>query len=236
MARDIAAYPRRIIRNREVIVDHAGGAGADGAWGAQFSAFPLGTVTLSSSLGILRVVRNSIDRFFTAWPGGKQGNSFVHIFAAAARVAWRPKQLFDTWEAYLSNQSDPVCRMYPNGMVEGCGGTGLENVGGTAYVNEMLLQSHEGFIRVFPSCALADVSFRLRAIGGFEVFANRTDGAAGAIVIRSLGGSSICSVLSPWPAMLVNGAPQELVNGKATFAVERGGRYTLLPDRSEVFE
>ena len=27
-------------------------------------------------------------RFFQQWPGGKQGNSFPHVFAAAARVGW----------------------------------------------------------------------------------------------------------------------------------------------------
>ena len=28
-------------------------------------------------------------RFFKQWPGGKQGNSFPHVFSAAARVGWR---------------------------------------------------------------------------------------------------------------------------------------------------
>lgn len=42
---------------------------------------------------------------------GKQGNSFCSIFAAANRVAWRPAHLFQLWESYLKNQSDPDCIM-----------------------------------------------------------------------------------------------------------------------------
>ena len=65
-----------------------------------------------------------------------------------------------------------IALRYPNGMVLGCGGTGLENVGATAYVNELLLQSHEGFLRIFPGWNSTG-SFHLRAEGGFEVMAER---------------------------------------------------------------
>ena len=41
-------------------------------------------------------------RFWHQWPGGKQGNSFPHAFAAAARVGWMDGLLQD-WEAYLTN-------------------------------------------------------------------------------------------------------------------------------------
>jgi len=54
-----------------------------------------------------------LDAFFQAWPGGKQGNSFCSIFAAANRVAWRPQELMQIWERYLQNQSDPNCIMKP---------------------------------------------------------------------------------------------------------------------------
>lgn len=38
------------------------------------------------SKGDLSVARPAKARFFQQWPGGKQGNSFPHLFAAAARV------------------------------------------------------------------------------------------------------------------------------------------------------
>eukprot|EP00913_Durusdinium_trenchii_P008023 g7523.t1 len=182
-ARRIAAYPTARWRGKDVLRNSAGQgeesgptlddevwALSEGVWGTggQFASFPLGTVSLSSSATSLEVVRQSLEHFFDIWPGGKQGNSFCSIFAAANRVAWRPAHLFQLWESYLKNQSDPDCIMYPNGMVLGCGGTGLENVGATAYVNELLLQSHEGFLRIFPGWNSTG-SFHLRAEGGFEV-------------------------------------------------------------------
>ena len=65
---------------------------------------------------------------------------------------------------------DP-CR-YPNGMVLGCGGTGLENVGATAFVNELMLQSHEGFLRIFPGWN-GSAAFHLLSELGVEVMAKR---------------------------------------------------------------
>merc|ERR1712160_189687 len=135
--------------------------------------------------------------------------SFVHFFAAGARAGWRPDGLLDMWESYLLNETDTTCRMYPNGMVLGCGKTGLENVGGTVYINEMLLQSHMGAIRVFPTLpARLGARFRLRAVGGFMVSAARDafSQIASPVTIevpQSQGVSSggfhtTCSIFSPW--------------------------------------
>lgn len=239
LARRIAPYPQKVVDGRRVIVDFAGG---DGAWSGQFATFPLGTIGLSSSALDLSLAAASIDRFFQVWPGGKQGNSFVHIFAAAARAGWRPDRLFSLWEAYLSNSSDPNCAMYPNGLVLGCGGTGLENVGGTAFVNELLLQSHEGVLRLFPAVpSRGRWAFRLRAVGGFTVTAvfEADRGVSGLRVASPAASTSAgaavavprsCALVSPWGgAVRVNGAVHAAVEGVVRFAVEPATEYAVEP-------
>lgn len=96
----------------------------------------------------LRYSGGSEARFWHQWPGGKQGNSFPHAFAAAARVGWMDG-LLQAWEAYLTNtplgwrvtaitlRSDPKCRMFSNGMVLGCGNTGLASCPGFAVLQAL---------------------------------------------------------------------------------------------------
>ncbi|OLQ06779.1 Lon protease-like, mitochondrial [Symbiodinium microadriaticum] len=184
----IAPYPTEVIDGEEVIADFYGGetqhglelrlhSGGSVAWGGLFAAFPLGSVHQRSERRALDLVHRSLARFFKQWPGGKQGNSFPHVFSAAARVGWRTEagSLLQDWEAYLTNTSDPKCRLYGNGMVLGCGGTGLENVGGAAFATELLLQMPEGVLQVFPSLPLGmAASFHLRAPGPVMIRASRT--------------------------------------------------------------
>lgn len=65
-------------------------------------------------------------------------------------------------------------------------------------INEMLLQSHQGKIRVFP--AVPDNwagRFKLHAQGGFVVVSERADGEVKYIAVRSLKGQPCC-VANPW--------------------------------------
>jgi hypothetical protein len=72
--------------------------------------------------------------------------------------------------------------------------------GFAAAVNEMVLQSYDGLIRVFPALP-PDWSGRfadLRAVGAFLVSAAATDGAVDWIVVSSEVGGH-CHVANPWP-------------------------------------
>eukprot|EP00913_Durusdinium_trenchii_P014998 g14068.t1 len=173
-------------KRRHVVADFYGGESAHGrelrlhaggsvAWGGLFAAFPLGTVHRRSRKEEIELVHRSLVRFFKQWPGGKQGNSFPHAFAAAARVGWFDG-LLEVWESYLTNTSDPKCRLYSNGMVLGCGGTGLENVGGAAFASEMLLSTAGGVLEVFPAPLDTVAAFRLRAPGPLLVTAQMAPG------------------------------------------------------------
>lgn len=69
-----------------------------------------------------------------------------------------------------------------------------------AAVNEMLLQSFDGLIRIFPAVPGDwDARFaQLRAVGGFLVSSEREGGDVRYFVVESLEGER-CRVLSPWP-------------------------------------
>ena len=67
-----------------------------------------------------------------------------------------------------------------------------------ATINEMLLQSHGGKIRVFPAVPNNWASrFKLHARGAFEVISERGDGEVKYVAIKSLKGQPCC-VVNPW--------------------------------------
>ena len=82
-------------------------------------------------------------------------------------------------------------RMYP--ILEGSGGY-------AGIINEMLLQSYGGLLRVFP-CVPPNWNVRfgsLRAEGAFLVSSRFTEGKAAFVHIRSLAGESV-RLANPWP-------------------------------------
>jgi alpha-L-fucosidase 2 len=80
-------------------------------------------------------------------------------------------------------------------------------------LNEMLLQSHDGIIRVFPSLpeAWQDASFKLRAVGAFVVTATRKSGEVQPLLVESLKGGP-CNLENPWPQKQVS--VRELSSGR----------------------
>jgi len=154
--------------------------------------------------------------------------------------------------------NDRACR-YPNIPVRGteeridmpmvpfvqCGMEPLAIL--AAAINEMLMQSHESAIRVFP--AVPDgwqCAFTLRARGGFLVSAERAaadsavaPGAAVAtarVVIESLLGQA-CRIVAPWEGrsqvVIVEPGPERTVafseeaGGAIAFDTETGGVYEV---------
>lgn len=65
-------------------------------------------------------------------------------------------------------------------------------------VNEMLLQSYDGRIRVFPACTQSFTgSFKLQADCGAVVYSQMTDGKVDFVLIEALKDTEICLV-NPW--------------------------------------
>ena len=114
-------------------------------------------------------------------------------------------------------------------------------------INEMLLQSHEGAIRVCPAVPTDwDVRFDLAAAGGFRVSAERVKGEIVFVAVESrLGGT--CRMVCPWPLgqgacfdVNTGGEPRKAVFSQAKagpdhvlrWETEAGHRYLLVRSES----
>jgi alpha-L-fucosidase 2 len=111
----------------------------------------------------------------------------------------------------------------------------------SAAINEMLLQSHDGVIRVAPAVPEAwTVRFKLAARGGFLVSAERVEGRVRWISIESQHGTT-CKVEHPWPqdALVCLDARGRRVETKMSsgnaveFPTRAGARYLLVRDEKE---
>jgi hypothetical protein len=119
----------------------------------------------------------------------------------------------------------------PN-LVLSYGGGGIENVAGFLAINEMLMQSYEGIIRLFPVWR-KDQNARfgsLRAVGAFLVSARLKDGIIGDVKIVSDKGRT-CTVENPWPGQTVQG-----VRNSKSSEIVSGDRFTLRTSAGEVIQ
>ena len=121
--------------------------------------------------------------------------------------------------------------VFPDGLsvVPYMDGGGLSAFG----VNEVLLQSHNGPIRVLPAVSRTwSGIFRLRAEGGFLVAADFADGRARRVEVRSLLGRR-CRIQNPWDdACVVRTADHVVVRSEepvVEFDTETGHVYRLTP-------
>jgi len=105
-------------------------------------------------------------------------------------------------------------------------------------VNEMLLQSYSGTLRVFPAVPTEwEGSFRLHAVGRFAVSAARAAGEVAFVLIESNGGE-LCRLVNPWPGRSVTWYRQAdgwtrlqtIPGDMLTFETEIDGVYLLLPE------
>lgn len=113
-----------------------------------------------------------------------------------------------------------------------------------ATVNEMLLQSNEGKIRVFPAVPQKwPAAFRLRARGAFMVSSEKLeDGTITGILVESEKGTT-CRLVNPWPGKKIviwntTGKIRKLANYKSeneliTFNTLSGQHYLIVLAGSE---
>lgn len=96
------------------------------------------------------------------WCGWQNGNDFGMMFVMAVRAGYRPDRVIRAIKGWKPE---------PNGIVSQKDGGGIETVGIIEAINNMLLQSHDGVIRIFPNWDQSlDAEFkRLRAMGAFLV-------------------------------------------------------------------
>jgi alpha-L-fucosidase 2 len=157
---------------------------------------PLGEIGLDSPEEWLEIGRNSY-KYIRVW----------HVWKAcvAARLGLKDEALKQLYEF--------VKTIGPNGMnthnfvdyskILGFGKLYQIDCNGAfaAAINEMLLQSHNKVIRVFPATPdeWRNVRFaHLRAEGAFLVSSEMEDGAVKYVIIESLAGG-ICRIINPFP-------------------------------------
>ena len=189
--------------------------------------FPAGAIGLDSDPRLLEICRNTINEM-ARW---HDGNGFSSWYTACVRVGYDPKLVL----ARLRHECDR--QSYPN-LVLLYGGGGIENVAGFLAINEMLMQSHEGVIRLFPVWP-QDQNARfagLRAVGALLVSAELKAGVVSGVTIHSEKGRD-CTVQNPWPGQkirLVRSAqPVETVAGdRVTFKTAANETIALVPQES----
>jgi hypothetical protein len=150
--------------------------------------------------------------------------------------------------AFVAERDLPVfCRMierwrHPNGLIWGMAvanyghaGAWTESLGAIAPLQEMLLQSWDGALRIFPAWPPAvDARFEnFRAEGAFLVSAAWSQGTVTRLQIHSERGGP-CTLYAPWQGGLtVRDAAGQLVAtardayGRAVFPTTAGETYTL---------
>jgi len=192
-----------------------------------YPVFPGEQVGLGSDPRLLAVARNTLTikpQYYVEWL-----NNPPQIFSIAARVADHPPEVIERFRAYFS-------RIGVNSFRSG--GGNVEGAGVAEAINAMLLQSHEGYLRLFPCWYHPEAKFvTIRAAGAFLVSAERKGGVCQPIAVVSEKGRP-CSVLNPWPGKMVavqdtRGGPVNVtvadkVGGQiCTFATQAGKTYTV---------
>jgi hypothetical protein len=172
------------------------------------AVYPGMQVGLNSNATLLQTARNTVNQLTAAWHGGNAPPTF---YAAAAAVGYDPNTI-------LSNlRTEATSNAYPNMAIHHNGG-GLEGVNVvTSGLNEMLLQSFQGDIKVFPNwpggtnAKYGD----LLAYGGFAVSSSRAGGAVQYVRLVSQKGGT-ATVTNPWSGAVQvyrNGADAGTVSG-----------------------
>lgn len=156
------------------------------------------------------------------------GNGIETCFPAAVRVGYDSDEIMQQLTDRIKRQS------LPNLWITAEGG-GIETLSAVPLtVNEMLMQSYEGVIRIFPNWNKAkNASFdQLRAYGAFLVSSRLEQGKIEYVRMSSEAGRP-CRIQNPWPGhtaqLLRNGQKAEkLTGGTFVFPTTRGERLEIV--------
>jgi len=162
--------------------------------------FPAGAIGLGSGSQLLEIARNTLS-VMNRWT---DYNGFPTIFTAAARIGYDPDMIIEQLRKQCEEHSFPNLFIF-------FGGGGIECCSGVpTAINEMLLQSHEHCIRLFPVWpSERNARFEnLRAVGAFLVSSELVDGEVAYIEIKSEKGQR-CHVINPW-----NGSTCSVLEGE----------------------
>ncbi|HEY2019424.1 MAG TPA: LamG-like jellyroll fold domain-containing protein, partial [Bryobacteraceae bacterium] len=184
--------------------------------------WPTGQVGLGSDPKLLQIARD------TLFPRGYSQHPMAP--PALARLGFDPKAMLEGMRKQVESAG------YPNGYIFFAGG-GVETASPIpGAVNEMLLQSYQGVLRLFPDWP-KDRHARfgqLRAYGAFLVSSELTGGEIQSVLVESEKGRP-CTLQNPWPGRRLTlvrngGKPERLSGDKITFQTRAGERIAIRPD------
>jgi uncharacterized protein (TIGR02145 family) len=155
------------------------------------------------------------------------GCSTAFLWVGAVKGGYPAQSLLDQFRILLTNN------MRRNFTVP-TGGHGTESMANLEYINAAMLQSQEGFLRLFAGWPEPAAKFkRLRAQGAFLVSSELVNGEVSYIEIHSEKGLP-CSFLNPWPGYSVviedNNKKQlefSAQSRKITFSTKPGETYYI---------
>lgn len=161
--------------------------------------------------------------------GNSMGNGVETVYPGAARVGYPAAELLQHLKERIVMGSYPNCYIYADGG-------GLETLSAVpSTINEMMMQSYEGIIRIFPNWDLSRNGsfFNLRAYGAFLVSSSIRDGEIRTVSLLSEKGRK-CVVENPWPGksvqIVVDGKVRKRQKGRTISFMTREGRtYELRP-------
>jgi hypothetical protein len=188
---NLSAFPtfmkdgKTVFRYTEVGLDWNGG----NSIGIQH-IYPANQIGLGSEAGLLSTAQNMVSEM-ARWSDDNGTNTF---YPAAARVGHDPTDILTHLDAWVAGHS------YPNLHIH-TGGGGIENFNTVpSTIAEMLLQSFQGTVRLFPSWpAASDARFGdLRATGAFLVSSRLKGGVVQYVRVASEQGGPVVLV-NPWP-------------------------------------
>jgi alpha-L-fucosidase 2 len=184
--------------------------------------FPSDITGVKTDSVFAEILRKEIGRWDTD-PGGDAtwnnlGNGFETYFTTAVRVGYDP-------EAIITKLKERIAKTaLPNLWIPQSGGLTETLSAVPSCINEMLLQSYEGMIRLFPAWpAERDASFyNLRTYGAFLVSASKKGDVVQNVKIVSEKGRT-CTFENPWPGK----TPLITENGKPISASVNGNEFTF---------
>jgi alpha-L-fucosidase 2 len=156
--------------------------------------------------------------------GNTLNNGIETCFPGAVRVGYNPDDILQQLKDRIALQS------LPNGWITQ-GGGGIETLSAVPMtINEMLLQSYEGVIRIFPNWNRSkNASFsKLRAYGAFVISSSLQKGRIEFVNIQSEKGRT-CIMENPWPGKTV-----QLIRNRKKTAILNGNRFSFHTKENEL--
>ena len=158
-------------------------------------------------------------------------NGFETYYTCAARLGYDGEKLISELKKRIKKTAQP-------NLWIGQSGGGIECFSAVpSCINEMLLQSYEGVVRVFPVWPKErKASFRdLRAYGAFLITSSCQDGSVESVSIKSEKGNT-CKIENPWKGQVCtvihgDGSKESFSSDVFEFNTQRGENVRLMVDR-----